>query len=191
MGTVRRYLASVGVFSRAGFKIQIPTARSGLLCALLGGVLLLTGCGRWRLSLRRHQHALADDHHHTGGRDATSVIEGEGSCGLAGLSPQRTAEDRSVIHQFATHGASIFTPNATTALKRASRHLAREAAAVHAAVPSLSREITAEAQILAKAGHLVSIRADQAALMTALRRRRTGAASAGVPNCAGTHVSTS
>lgn len=99
-----------------------------------------------------------------------------------------TGEDQNVIEQFASQGARIFTPNVTTALRKASRDVGREAAAVRSADPSLADEMTDEGQILTKAGHLDHIGTHQAALVTVLHRRNSGAKTSGVPSCAGASV---
>jgi hypothetical protein len=103
-----------------------------------------------------------------------------------------TGEDQNVIDQFADKGFSIMAgPPVVAALGTAARDVAHESVQVRATARSpatvrLSGALTSEAQALKAASTFRHARADEQLLLTALQRRRTIAAAAGVKtNCAG------
>lgn len=142
----------------------------------------------WRTSLRcQHQHCQLVDSYQIPGPAARLPKAKAREVSLV-CRRGETGEDQNVVQQFANRGATFFTPNVTTALSKASRDVGREAAAIRSADPSLAAGIADEEQILAKAGHLDHIGADQTALLTVLHRRSSGAKASGLPGCAGIHA---
>jgi hypothetical protein len=181
MGTARMYGRAVARLALAGMLARIRSTRFGPVCVLVGAILLV-GCGGG--------HATSS----TGRSSTASVAQVTMAPGrLSGARARKvslvcrraeTVEDQNVIQQFADKGVTIYTPNVVGALKRASRDVSHEAASARLLDPALSRDMTAEAVVLAKAGRLARP-SYEAALLTILHRRFSVAREAGVPACAG------
>ncbi len=145
------------------------------LAALLG--LLLSGCGQAASSTTATTKPLpAIEAHRT----------------VAICHRRETPEDQDVVMALANQGGSILSPNVLTALKAASTDVAREAREVRAAFstpPSaavaLANDMSAEAGVLNRAGHLVQLATAEASILSILHRRVSDARRAGVSSCAG------